>query len=121
MARLPLEGVRVVEFCPVWAGPFCGMLLADWGAEVIRVESRQFFPVYTRGVFMARPPRMMIAGIPAGYAAYMIEGYDPTATPWNRFSLFNAHARNKLSMTVDLRRPEGKEIFKRLVAKSDVL
>ena len=34
----PLEGVRVVEFCQVAAGPFCGMLLADFGAEVVKVE-----------------------------------------------------------------------------------
>ncbi|EHP38308.1 alpha-methylacyl-CoA racemase [Cupriavidus basilensis OR16] len=36
---LPLQGVRVVEFCTVAAGPFCGMLLADMGAEVIKVEA----------------------------------------------------------------------------------
>jgi crotonobetainyl-CoA:carnitine CoA-transferase CaiB-like acyl-CoA transferase len=36
---LPLQGVRVVEFCQVAAGPFCGMLLADLCADVVKVES----------------------------------------------------------------------------------
>ena len=37
----PLTGVRVIEFCNVAAGPFCGMLLADFGADVVKVEPRQ--------------------------------------------------------------------------------
>ncbi len=37
-SALPLKGVRVVEFCQIAAGPFCGMLLADFGAEVVKVE-----------------------------------------------------------------------------------
>jgi crotonobetainyl-CoA:carnitine CoA-transferase CaiB-like acyl-CoA transferase len=36
---LPLAGVKVIEFCQVLAGPFCGCLLADMGADVIKVES----------------------------------------------------------------------------------
>ncbi|TIW41880.1 MAG: CoA transferase, partial [Mesorhizobium sp.] len=36
---LPLEGVKVVEFCQVAAGPFCAMLLADFGADVVKVEN----------------------------------------------------------------------------------
>ena len=38
---LPLQGIRVIEFCNVAAGPFCGMLLADMGADVIKVEHPQ--------------------------------------------------------------------------------
>ena len=121
MAKLPLEGIRIVELCPVWAGPFCCMLLADWGAEVIKVESMQHFPVYSRGLVQARPPVMLANQIWSGYTAYMLQGYDPAATPWNRFVMYNCHARNKLGMTVNLRQPEGKEIFKRLVKVSDVV
>jgi len=48
---LPLAGIRVIEFCQVAAGPFCGMLLADMGADLIEVESpvgsvRQRFGIY---------------------------------------------------------------------------
>lgn len=121
MAKLPLEGIRVTSICPIWAGPFCCMLLADWGAEVIKVESRYHWPVYTRGVLI-RPPQRLAAewSSTGGYAGYALEGYD-ASTAFNRNSLFCAQNRNKLSMTVDLSRPEGKDIFKRLVKVSDVV
>lgn len=117
MARLPLEGIRVLDLTVVWAGPYAAQLLADLGAEVIRIESTQFFQSTTRGL-MPRPSREMVAaGGPVG------GGYpdsEPGARPWNRHALFNVHARNKYSMTVDLTRPEGLEIFFDLVKKSDV-
>src|SRR4029077_18222544 len=46
---------------------------------------------------------------------------DPGERPWNRHAVFNVSGRHKLSMTADLRRPEGVEIFKKLVAISDVV
>ena len=59
--RLPLEGIRVVEFCHVVMGPTCGLVLADLGAEVVKVEPLDgdhtrklvasgagFFPTYNR-------------------------------------------------------------------------
>ena len=116
MARLPLEGIRILDMTVVWAGTYCTMLLADLGAEVIRIESIQTLPPITRGT-MAHPPKAVIEGMPAFVAA--MPGRDPGERPWNRYPLFNAHARNKLSMTVDLLRPEGMEIFKRLVKISD--
>ena len=118
MARLPLEGVRILDLTLVWAGPYTTTLLSDLGAEIIRVESTQFFPPLTRGV-MAHPTQafidnflVMVAGLPDRKVG---------ERPWNRSPLFNSHARNKLSMTVDLLKPEGKEVFRRLVEVSDVL
>lgn len=118
MGKLPLEGIRILDFTVVWAGPFATMLLADFGAEVIRVESLQYFPSTTRGV-MARPDPAMARALPSYAGAY--PEHDPGPRPWNRHPMFNCHGRNKLSMTVDLSRPRGRELFKKLVAVSDVL
>ncbi|GIX45986.1 MAG: hypothetical protein KatS3mg131_0197 [Candidatus Tectimicrobiota bacterium] len=118
MTTLPLSGIRVLDFTVVWAGPYATMMLADFGAEVIRVESLQHFPSTTRGL-MPRPPAALLAS-----ATHLLAGYpnwEPGARPWDRHPMFNCHARNKLSMTVDLTRPEGKEIVRRLVQCSDVL
>jgi hypothetical protein len=97
MDKLPLEGLRILDFTVVWAGPFAAMLLADYGAEVIRVESLQFFPSVTRGV-MARPDKAMVSAMPGYAGAY--PDRDPGPRPWNRHPMFNPHARNKLGMTV---------------------
>ena len=119
MAGLHLEGIRVVDITVVWAGPFATQLMADWGAEVIRIESCQHWMVTTRG-YEARPPQSIInkkVSMPwlRGYP-----GWKSHPRSWNRFPFFNAHARNKLSMTVDLTRPEGMDIFKRLIGKADI-
>jgi crotonobetainyl-CoA:carnitine CoA-transferase CaiB-like acyl-CoA transferase len=118
--KLPLEGIRVVDITVVWSGPYATQILADWGAEVIRLESCQHWMVHTRGT-QARPTQ---ATINRKSALPWFRGYPEwKAHPrsWNRFPWFNTHARNKLSMTVDLTRPEGLEIFKRLVPKTDLI
>ena len=120
MENLPLEGIRVIDITVVWAGPYATQILADWGAEVIRVESCKHWQTYTRGT-EARPSQATIGrhvSLPwfRGYP-----GWKAHPRSWNRFPWFNTHARNKLSMTVDLTRPEGMDIFKKLVAKSDLL
>ncbi|MBL7165739.1 MAG: CoA transferase [Dehalococcoidales bacterium] len=119
MAELPLEGIRVVDITVIYAGPFAAMNLADWGAEVIRVESLKHFQVLTRGG-IAHPPQDIVSNPTrtGGLATYC--GRDVSFRPWNRWTLFNAHARNKLGCTMDLTQPGGKELFKRLIAVSDV-
>ncbi|HEV2302700.1 MAG TPA: CoA transferase [Stellaceae bacterium] len=90
-----LDGVRVLDFGRYIAGPFCAALLADLGAEVIRIErleggeDRFFIPVG--------------AGAQGGGA------------------MFLAMNRNKLGMTLDPAAPQGREIVRRLVATADVV
>ena len=118
MARLPLEGLRVLEITVVWAGPYCGSFLADLGAEVIRVESTKTFVPLSRGA-APHPSQEVIDNLPLYSGG--VPGGIPGERPFNRSPMFNSHARNKRSVTVNLLDPGGREIFDRLVAISDVL
>ena len=118
MPRLPLEGLRVLEITVVWAGPYCGSFLADLGAEVIRVESAKTFVPLTRGA-APHPDQAVIDNLPLYSGG--VPGRVPGARPFNRSPMFNSHARNKRSMTVNLLDAGGRAIFDRLVAVSDVL
>lgn len=104
--NLPLTGIRVLELSEIWAGPYCGCLLGDMGAEVIKIESIQR---------MARGP----LNPPEGAAQYP-DGY-PGDEPWNRFAIFNATNRNKKALTLDLKTLQGREAFKKLAAVSDII
>lgn len=114
MAPLPLDGVRILDMTVVWAGPFATQFLSDLGAEVIRIESLQRPDLNGRGEI--RVPRTLPPTRRTNYP-----NGDPGARPWERNANFNHHSRNKVSMTVDLARPRGKEIFLRLVKMSDAL
>ena len=92
----PLRGVRVVEFAHWMAGPLAGGLLADWGADVIKVEPPGGEPMRT---IFAR------MGASAG-------------TPNAAFTLAN---RGKRSVTVDIKTDHGRQAFERLLASADVL
>jgi CoA:oxalate CoA-transferase len=90
---VPLSGIRVVDLTRILAGPFCTMLLADMGAEVVKVETPgQGDPLRGQGV------------IRDGLSWY--------------FAAFN---RNKKSLTLNLRAEEGRAALARLIEKSDVL
>lgn len=90
---LPYSGIRVVEFVHMVMGPSCGLMLADLGAEVIKVE-----PV---GHGRDGDATRKLLGSGAGF-----------------FPMFN---RNKKSVTLDLQTPEGKEAALRLIATADVV
>ncbi|MFN0148369.1 MAG: CaiB/BaiF CoA transferase family protein [Dehalococcoidia bacterium] len=117
-AKKPLEGVRVLDLCVVWAGPFATMLMGDLGAEVIKVENTHVFQPMTRGA-IARPPQFILDAAVAWGGGY--PGNVPGDRPWNYNPTFVSLYRNKKSVTIDIRTPEGKEIFGRLVAISDVV
>ena len=90
----PLEGIKVIELAQIMAGPTCGMLLADMGANVIKVEK-----------------------LPGGddtrsYTEPSIEGESAA------FMILN---RNKRGMAVNLKTPGGLEVVKKLVAEADVV
>ena len=98
-ARGPLAGLRVIDLSTVLAGPYATMLLADLGADVVKVEPPDGDP--TRGW---GPPWVGDAGAGTRTAAYYL-----------------AVNRNKRSIRLDLRRPAGAAILRRLLADADVL
>lgn len=90
--KLPLAGVKVIEFCAVAAGPFCGMLLADMGAEVVKIES------------------------PTGDA---LRSWPPISNGFSEnFASLN---RNKRSAVLDLKNPEDLQVARALVREADVV
>lgn len=114
----PLHGVRVLDLTTVWSGPYLTLLLADLGAEVIRLENPAVFPPTTKG-YLPRPDQtMMELGTLLSRYARPAAGVDDR--PYNRHALNNSLARNKLSATLDPRRPEARELLMRLVRCSDV-
>ncbi len=92
----PLAGVRVVEATTTWAGPMCGCLLADFGADVIKVE------------------------LPGGEMARRAPPFLPDADPPLSFMHATVN-RNKRSLSLDLRQPEGQQLFRRLAERADVV
>ncbi len=112
----PLSGIRIIDMTTVWSGPYATLLLADLGAEVIRVENPWVLPPTTKG-YEARPT-MTNPGFLGSMYGPPVPGRPDR--PWNRHAMNNSLARNKLSCTIDTRRPEGRELLLRLADHSDV-
>jgi crotonobetainyl-CoA:carnitine CoA-transferase CaiB-like acyl-CoA transferase len=93
-SSLPLAGVRVLDLSRILAGPWCGMVLADMGAEVIKVEHP------------GRGDDTRDWGLRVG----------KTETAY-----FNSVNRNKRSVTLDLQTPEGQQIARDLAKQCDVV
>jgi succinyl-CoA---D-citramalate CoA-transferase len=93
MKPLPLQGTRIIELGQLIAGPFCTRVLAEFGAEVVKIE----------------PPQ---GGDPLRTWRKLYEG---TSLWWY------AQARNKKSVTLDLKQPEAQEIVRKLAADADIV
>ncbi|MFO8011231.1 MAG: CoA transferase [Dehalococcoidia bacterium] len=96
---LPFEGLQVLDMGIMWAGPYVGCCLGAFGADVIKVESIQ------------RPDPYRFSG------SYLEQGKD-----WyERSALFQGTNLNKRDLTLDLNHDNGKQLFQKLVARSDIL
>ena len=96
--KLPLEGIRVVEFTTAWVGPGAGMVLCEMGAEVIKLENPKLPDFWRRFIPFAD-------GIPG----------------INRSGLFATLNRGKRDCLLDLKDPEAIEITKRLIRITDIV
>ena len=114
--RLPLEGIRVVDRTVIWAGPTAAWLLGLLGAEVIHIDNPHHAPDFSRGFIMW--PTQGQLDQPAGRSNYP-EG-KVGLRPWNRSSFYTRALWNRLSCCIDLLKPEGKDVFKKLISKSDI-
>jgi crotonobetainyl-CoA:carnitine CoA-transferase CaiB-like acyl-CoA transferase len=93
--KAPLEGIRIVDMTSVVVGPLCTQMLADYGADVIKIEAP-----------------------PGGDIARTLAGRGVTELMSGKFVHLN---RNKRSLALDLKKPGGKEALQRLLQVSDVL
>lgn len=98
--RLPLARVRIVDLTQAWIGPFAVMLLADLGADVVKVESHNRPDVWRRWVADPFPANENAA----------VENSSP---------LFNSVNRNKRSLCLDLKTAEGLDLLRRLIGEAD--
>ena len=99
MFHLPLHGVRVLDLTMAWAGPYATRLLADMGAEVIKIEAVENWDLLR--TFTGQPPSM--------------------DRGWDKSPYFNHVNRNKYGCALDLSKPRGRDLFLRLAAMSDVV
>ena len=97
---LPLAGVRVIDSSRVWAMPFATGLLADMGAEVIKVEATTYLDTRQAEPFLHNDPRQRF---------------------WERSGIYNSLNRGKRGVTLNLATEEGRQLFRELVATADVL
>lgn len=102
----PLHGVRLVDLTQAWVGPYATQLLADLGADVIKVESHKRPDVW-------RGSEAPLLPLPPGTPAHVHH--------WNASAAFNMVNRNKRDLALDLDTAEGKQLFLKLVERADLV
>ena len=114
---LPLQGVRIADFCWVWAGPYSTMLLATLGAEVIKVE-RVPSEIGAKAEVLDADWATLFGYPVSEEGRNTPEGRRRWAQSASHFQSLN---RNKKRLSINLKTEKGKEIFHNLVRKSDVV
>jgi len=102
----PLAGIRVLEFAHVMAGPVCGRMLADWGADVVKIEPPE-----------PGDPARALAPPPARSSAEPPEPSEPVGRASPAFAMLN---RNKRGAVLDLKTPAGAAAARHMLARCDV-
>jgi len=103
----PLAGIRVADFCWMGVGSVATRLLADFGAEVIKIENRKRLDMPRRLPIFKDDP--------------LTFGAEESVPDPNKGGLFNNYCRNKLGVTIDMSDPQGHEIAERLITASSVV
>ena len=98
MSRLPLEGLRVTDFCWIGAGSYATKILGDLGADVIKIESTKALDQLRTG----GPFKDKIKGV-------------------NRSGYFADRNTSKRSMTVNMKHPRAIDLVRKLIAKTDIV
>ena len=94
---LPLQGIFVVDLTQVYAGPTCTRILADLGADVLKVGAIQRIDITRNLIYTDN---------------------DPGAEPWNRTCYYNVRNASKRSITLDLNSEKGRDLLRQLIARA---
>jgi crotonobetainyl-CoA:carnitine CoA-transferase CaiB-like acyl-CoA transferase len=105
VAEGPLRAVKILDLTHVWAGPLGTRILADFGAQVVKIEAAH-----------GRGPREGWGTPMGGWI-----GGEPGSEPWNRNAIFVKLARNSQSVCLDLKHESGVKTFLELVKEADVV
>ena len=100
--RRPLEGVRIIDFTQAWIGPFATTMLADLGADVVKVESHRRPDIWRN----SRPSTTLP---------------NPNAHPFNTSANFASTNRNKRGIAIDLNDERGRNVARELIRTADIV